>query len=96
VVVAVLVCAAVSFAGIIGFVGLVVPHLMRMLIGPGHLRLTVASALGGALLLAIADLIARTAVPLADLPIGMLTALVGGPFFLWLLVRTRRQAGGWG
>lgn len=94
--VALLVCAAVAFAGIIGFVGLVVPHLMRMAIGPAHLPLMIASALGGALLLAVADLVARTAVPMADLPIGMLTALVGGPFFLWLLVRTRRRAGGWG
>ncbi|MGP3533399.1 FecCD family ABC transporter permease [Microbacterium sp. RD1] len=94
--VALLVCAAVAFAGIIGFVGLVVPHLMRMLIGPAHLPLMVVSTLGGALLIALADLVARTAVPMADLPIGMLTALVGGPFFLWLLVRTRRRSGGWG
>lgn len=93
--VALLVCAAVAFAGIIGFVGLVIPHLMRMIIGPAHLPLTIASGLGGALLIAAADLVARTAVPLADLPIGMLTALIGGPFFLWLLVRTRREAGGW-
>ena len=94
--VALLVCAAVAFAGIIGFVGLVVPHLMRMAIGPAHLPLMVTSVLGGALLIAVADLVARTAVPMADLPIGMLTALVGGPFFLWLLVRTRRRSGGWG
>ncbi|MGX1702236.1 FecCD family ABC transporter permease [Microbacterium sp. NPDC055357] len=94
--VALLVCAAVAFAGIIAFVGLVIPHLMRMAIGPAHLPLVITSAIGGALLIAIADLIARTAVPLADLPIGMLTSLVGGPFFLWLLVRTRRRAGGWG
>lgn len=96
VMVALLVCAAVSFAGIIGFVGLVVPHLMRMAIGPAHLPLVISSALGGALLIAVADLVARTAVPLADLPIGMITSLVGGPFFLWLLLRTRRRAGGWG
>ncbi|GAB3125336.1 FecCD family ABC transporter permease [Glaciibacter psychrotolerans] len=95
VVVALLVCAAVSFAGIIGFVGLVVPHLMRMIIGPAHLPLLTASAIGGALLLVTADLVARTAVPMADLPIGMLTSLVGGPFFFWLLRRTRRREGGW-
>ncbi|WP_460775504.1 FecCD family ABC transporter permease [Microbacterium sp. GXF7504] len=94
--VALLVCAAVAFAGIIGFVGLVIPHLMRMLIGPAHLPLMITSALGGALLIALADLVARTAIPLADMPIGMITSLVGGPFFLWLLVRTRRRAGGWG
>jgi len=93
--VAILVCAAVAFAGIIGFVGLVVPHLLRMLIGPAHLPLIISSAVGGALLIALADLIARTAVPLADMPIGMITSLVGGPFFLWLLVRTRRRSGGW-
>ncbi|WP_017204285.1 iron ABC transporter permease [Microbacterium algeriense] len=93
--VALLVCAAVAFAGIIGFAGLVVPHLMRMMIGPAHLPLVIASALGGALLIGVADLVARTAVPLADLPIGMITSLVGGPFFLWLLVRTRRRSGGW-
>lgn len=93
--VAILVCAAVAFAGIIGFAGLVVPHLMRMMIGPAHRPLMIASALGGALLIAVADLVARTAVPLADLPIGMITSLVGGPFFLWLLVRTRRRSGGW-
>ncbi|MCT9819328.1 iron ABC transporter permease [Microbacterium sp. W1N] len=93
--VALLVTAAVAFAGIIGFVGLVIPHLLRMTIGPAHLPLVVTSALGGALLIAVADLIARTAVPLADMPIGMITSLVGGPFFLWLLVRTRRRSGGW-
>lgn len=94
--VALLVCAAVAFAGIIGFVGLIIPHLMRMIIGPAHLPLMITSILGGALLLAGADLIARTAVPMADLPIGTITAIVGGPFFLWLLVRTRRTSGGWG
>jgi len=95
VLVALLTAAAVSFSGIIGFVGLVVPHLIRILIGPGHLALIPASALGGALLLVTADLVARTAVDYADLPLGMLTALVGGPFFFWLLRRTRRTAGGW-
>jgi iron complex transport system permease protein len=95
VVVAVLTCAAVAFAGIISFVGLIVPHLMRMVIGPAHRGLIAASALGGALLLLVADLVARTAVPMADLPIGMLTSLVGGPFFFWLLRRQRRNAGGW-
>jgi iron complex transport system permease protein len=96
VVTALLVGAAVAFAGIIAFVGLVIPHLMRMIIGPAHLPLLIASVLGGSVLLLGADLVARTAVPMADLPIGMLTALVGGPFFFWLLRRTRRKAGGWG
>lgn len=95
VLVALLTAAAVSFAGIIGFVGLVVPHLVRMGLGPAHRVLVPASALGGALLLVCADLVARTAVATAELPIGMLTALVGGPFFFWLLRRTRGSAGGW-
>jgi len=96
VVVALLVGAAVAFAGIIAFVGLVVPHLLRMILGPAHLPLMITSTIGGALLLTVADLVARTAVPYADLPIGMLTSIVGGPFFFWLLRRTRRRAGGWG
>lgn len=93
--VALLVGASVAFAGIISFVGLVIPHLMRMILGPAHRPLVWASVLGGALLLTLADLAARTIVPMADLPIGMLTSLVGGPFFFWLLRRTRKRAGGW-
>lgn len=96
VVIALLTGAAVAFCGIIGFVGLVVPHLMRMLLGPGHRLLLPASALGGAVLLVAADLVARTVVPNSELPIGMITALIGGPFFFWLLRRTRRRSGGWG
>ncbi len=95
VVVALLTAAAVSFCGTIAFVGLVVPHLIRMLAGPGHRMLIPASALGGALLLVSADLWARTAIENADLPIGLLTSLVGGPFFFWLIRRSRRSAGGW-
>jgi iron complex transport system permease protein len=96
VLVALLTAAAVAFCGIIAFVGLVVPHLVRMALGPGHRTLLPASALGGAVLLLAADLAARTAVDYADLPIGLLTSLVGGPFFFYLLRRTRRRAGGWG
>jgi iron complex transport system permease protein len=95
VVVALLTAAAVAFCGIIAFVGLVVPHLIRLVAGPGHRMLVPASALGGALLLVLADLWARTAIDYADLPIGMLTSLVGGPFFFWLLRRARGTAGGW-
>ena len=94
-VVSLLVGAAVAFAGIISFVGLVIPHLMRMILGPAHLPLITASALAGALLMTLADLAARTIVPMAELPIGILTALVGGPFFFWLLRRTRKRSGGW-
>jgi iron complex transport system permease protein len=96
VLVAMLVAAGVAFVGIIAFIGLIVPHLVRMIIGPAHRTLIPASVLGGALLVVVADLVARTAVDYADLPIGMLTALVGGPFFFWMLHRTRASAGGWG
>ncbi|KAF1007780.1 MAG: Hemin transport system permease protein HmuU [Luteibacter sp.] len=87
--VALAVGAAVAFSGVIGFVGLVVPHLLRMVFGPDHRFLLPASALGGASLLVGADALARTVVAPGELPIGVLTALVGGPFFLWLLVRKR-------
>lgn len=83
--------AAVAYAGIIAFVGLIVPHLLRMLVGPSNRLLIPASALGGALLIAVADLAARTLIPFADLPIGIFTALVGGPTFFWLLRRTLRK-----
>ncbi|MGO3660690.1 FecCD family ABC transporter permease [Microbacterium gubbeenense] len=95
VLVALLTGVGVAFVGIISFVGLVVPHLVRMLLGPAHRMLFAVSILGGAALLVWADLLARTLVPASDLPIGMLTALVGGPFFYWLIRRNRRQAGGW-
>nr|WP_202470096.1 iron ABC transporter permease [Streptomyces sp. SID2888] len=94
-VIALLTAAAVSVSGIIGFVGLVVPHLLRMAAGPGHRLLLPGSALLGALVLLAADLAARTAAAPAELPLGVLTALVGSPFFFWLLRRTRRRQGGW-
>ncbi|MGH8776785.1 MAG: FecCD family ABC transporter permease [Jiangellaceae bacterium] len=87
--------AAVAVSGIVGFVGLVVPHLIRLLVGPDHRLLLPASALAGASVLLLADLLARMLVIPAELPLGVVTALVGGPFFLWLLVRTRRS-GSWG
>ncbi|MCU1513456.1 MAG: heme transporter permease [Microbacteriaceae bacterium] len=95
VLVALLTGAAVAFCGIIAFVGLVVPHIIRLAIGPSHRPLILASAFGGGALMIFADLGARTIVPGADLPIGMLTSLIGGPFFFWLLFRARRQSGGW-
>lgn len=82
--------AAVAFTGLVGFVGLVVPHLLRLLAGPDHRTLLPGSALLGASLLLGADLVARTAVAPAELPIGVLTAVVGAPFFLWLLLRDRK------
>lgn len=95
VIVALLTGVAVAFCGIIAFVGLVVPHAMRMVIGPAHRHLIVASAVGGGVLLVLSDLLARSVVPGGDLPIGLLTSLVGGPFFFYLLFRQRQRSGGW-
>ena len=95
VLVALLTGAAVAFVGIISFVGLIVPHLVRLAIGPSHRPLILASAVGGGALMMFADLGARTIVPGADLPIGMLTSLIGGPFFFYLLFRARKRSGGW-
>ncbi|KMN24512.1 MAG: Hemin ABC transporter, permease protein [Pseudomonas helleri] len=81
--------AAVAAAGMIGFVGLVVPHLVRLLAGPDHRVLLPASVLAGAALLLFADLIARLALAPAEMPIGIVTAFLGAPFFLYLLLRGR-------
>ncbi|MFO1069236.1 MAG: iron ABC transporter permease [Geminicoccaceae bacterium] len=81
--------AFVALAGIVGFVGLIAPHLARSLVGPDHRALLPASACVGAILLLVADLVARTAVAPAELPIGVVTAALGGPFFLWLMARPR-------
>jgi len=94
VIVALLTAAAVSFCGIILFVGLVVPHFMRLIVGPRHAVLIPASAVAGACLLTAADLASRTVVPYGELPIGMVTSLVGGPVFLFLLRREMKR-GGW-
>ncbi|MEU5763149.1 iron ABC transporter permease [Nocardia sp. NPDC047648] len=95
VVVAVLATAGVAFTGIILFVGLIVPHLVRMLVGPAHRVLIPLSAVVGAVVLLAADVTARSLVDNADLPLGMLTSLIGGPVFFWLLRRTRARSGGW-
>jgi len=79
--------SAVALTGIIGFVGLIVPHLIRLMIGPDHRRLIPTSAILGALVLTCADLLARTLLSPAEIPVGILTSLLGGPFFLWLLVK---------
>lgn len=89
---ALLAAAAVSVAGVIGFVGLMTPHLLRLAIGADHRRLVPASVLGGATLLVLADLVARTVIAPAELPVGVVTALLGGPFFLFLLRREARSA----
>lgn len=93
VLVALISAAAVAFAGLIGFIGLVVPHALRLVLGPSHIALLPLSALGGAALLSVADLVARTIVPYADLPIGIFTALVGGPVFFVLLRTTLKKQG---
>lgn len=84
--------SSVADAGVIGFVGLVVPHLVRLAIGPDHRTLIPASALLGSSLLLGADVIARTLVAPAELPIGIVTSILGAPFFLWLLLRGRSFA----
>jgi iron complex transport system permease protein len=81
--------AAVAVSGGIGFVGIVVPHLLRLAIGPDNRYLLPASALLGAAMLLVADAVCRTIVAPAELPIGIITAAVGGPFFLWILLRKR-------
>ena len=87
--------AAVAVSGMIGFVGIVVPHLLRLVLGPDHRVLLPASMLGGAALLLWADVVARALVPPSELPIGILTALLGAPFFLWLLRRAGRDGSAW-
>ncbi len=88
-VVALAVGVSVAFAGIIGFVGIVVPHVLRLVIGPEHRTLLPATALLGATLLIVADMICRTIVAPAELPIGIVTATIGAPFFLSILLRKR-------
>jgi len=88
---ALLTASAVSLAGLVGFVGLVVPHAVRLLLGPAHTRLLPACALGGAVFLVVADLVARVALAPTELPVGVITGLVGGPFFFVLLWRQRES-----
>ena len=87
--VSVLVAGAVSVGGNVGFVGLVVPHLLRLVLGPDHRLLLPAGFLGGASFLVLADLLSRLLLAPNELPVGVVTALVGGPFFLALLRRRR-------
>ncbi|MFE9841860.1 FecCD family ABC transporter permease [Streptomyces goshikiensis] len=83
----------VAYSGAIGFVGLMVPHAARMVVGAGHRALLPVAALGGAVFLSLADLLARTAAAPEEIPVGVVTALVGGPFFLWMLRRSTRTEG---
>ncbi len=87
-----LTAAAVSLGGLIGFVGLLVPHFLRILLGPNHVRLLPASALGGAIFLILCDTFARTAFAPTEIPVGVFTAFLGGPAFLYLLHRRSRES----
>lgn len=86
-----LTAAAVSISGLIGFVGLIVPHIARLLFGPDHRTLLPAAAVAGAIFLVLADLIARTLLAPQEIPVGIITALLGAPFFIWLLRRHKRE-----
>lgn len=88
---ALMVAAAVAVSGVIGFVGLVVPHLIRLCLGGDHRWLLPASALLGAILLLVADMLARTLVSPAEMPVGLLTSLLGAPWFLWLILRRQEN-----
>ncbi len=83
--------AAVAFSGIIGFIGLIVPHLIRLWFGPDYRRLLPLSILGGAAALLISDVIARIVIAPQEIPVGIVTSLAGAPFFLWVLRRSRNQ-----
>ncbi len=85
--------AVVAITGLIGFVGLVIPHIMRLIVGPDHRILIIASLLAGGIFLALADLFARTIISPAEIPVGVITALFGGPFFLLLLKRKKQTIG---
>lgn len=86
--------AAVSFAGLLGFVGLLVPHIMRRAVGEDSFPLLLSSALGGGLLLTVCDLASRMIFAPFELPLGVVLSLAGGPFFIWLLLKQRRGGGG--
>lgn len=85
-----IVSAAVSVSGLIGFVGLMTPHAARLVLGPDHRLLLPASVLSGAIVMVLADLLARVVLAPVELPVGIVTALAGGPVFVWLLLRARR------
>jgi iron complex transport system permease protein len=91
-----LVGAAIALGGPIGFIGLIVPHTLRALIGPDHRALLPASIFGGAILLLLCDTLARTVIASTQLPTGAVTAVLGGPFFVYILVRQKQRAALWG
>lgn len=85
----VLIGLVVAFAGPIGFIGLIIPHLIRLLLGPDHRVLIINAAIFGGIFLVWCDTIARTIISPAELPVGVITSLIGGPFFVWLLIKKR-------
>ena len=89
-----LAAAAVSVTGIIGFVGLIIPHIMRLIVGPDHRILIPASALVGAMFLVLADTFARMIIQPTEMPVGIVTALIGAPFFVYLLIRQKKTLRG--
>lgn len=93
--VSLMVGGVVSMCGPIGFVGMMAPHILRLVIGPDHRYLAPASILFGGVFLILCDTVARTLVAPAEMPVGVITALLGGPFFMWLLVTRRSNIGGW-
>jgi iron complex transport system permease protein len=86
-----LAASTVAVCGIVGFVGLIIPHIMRLIVGPDHRILIPASALSGAIFLTACDILARNIISPAELPIGVITALCGGPFFIFLLRKKRKM-----
>lgn len=86
--------AAVSFCGIIGFIGLIVPHVGRALLGPSHKALILFCGLLGSVLLVLADIFSRVVLEHGELPVGIITSLVGGPFFCWILLIRKKEMGG--
>jgi iron complex transport system permease protein len=80
----------VAFCGSIGFVGLLMPHIMRYFVGSNHRRLIPASGLAGAILLIWADILARTLIPPLEIPVGIFTAILGGPFFIYLVIKRKK------
>jgi iron complex transport system permease protein len=82
---------AVSVSGIIGFVGLITPHILRLIVGPDHKILFPTSALAGGIVLLVSDTLARTVLMPREIPVGIITSIVGVPFFLYLLTKSRKQ-----
>lgn len=88
-----IIAVSVSFSGIIGFVGFLVPHMVRIIFGPSNKTLIPLSALGGAIFLLLSDTVARTIVSPAELPVGAVTALIGSPYFIYLLIKMKARSG---